>query len=148
MFCKKGLLRNFTKFTGKHLRQSFIFNKVTGLRYAILLKKRLWRRCFLLNFVKFLRTPIFIEHLWWLLIWLYYLNLKNLPVNGYRSVTLFTNSFLYQLTHICWKISEPCRNFLLFFRKIQISNVIRTVNKQFWTYSLRSKAHLIVVLFY
>ena len=35
---------------------------------ATLLKKRLWHRCFPVNFVKFLRTPISIEHLWWLLL--------------------------------------------------------------------------------
>ena len=28
VFCKKGILRNFTKFTGKHLCQSIFFNKV------------------------------------------------------------------------------------------------------------------------
>ena len=27
VFCKKGVLRNFTKFTGKHLCQSLFFNK-------------------------------------------------------------------------------------------------------------------------
>ena len=27
MFCKKGVLRNFAKFTGKHLCQSLFFNK-------------------------------------------------------------------------------------------------------------------------
>ena len=32
MFCKKGVLRNFTKFLGKHLSQSLFFNKVAGLR--------------------------------------------------------------------------------------------------------------------
>ena len=32
VFCKKGVLRNFTKFTGKHLCQSVFFNKVAGLR--------------------------------------------------------------------------------------------------------------------
>ena len=47
MFYKKGVLRNFTKFTGKHLCQSLFFNKVAGLRH----------RCFLVNFVKFLRAP-------------------------------------------------------------------------------------------
>ena len=31
-------------------------NKVAGLRPVILLKKRLWHRCFPANFVKFLRT--------------------------------------------------------------------------------------------
>ena len=68
VFCNKGVLRNFTKFTGKHLCQSLFFNKVASLRPATLLKKRLWRRCFPVNFVKFLRTPFHIEHLWWLLL--------------------------------------------------------------------------------
>ena len=52
----KGVVRNFTKFTGKHLCQSLFFNKVAGL--ATLLKKRLCRRCFPVNFLKFLRTLI------------------------------------------------------------------------------------------
>ena len=41
VFCKKGVLRNFTKFTGKCLCQSLIFNKVAGLWPANLVKKRL-----------------------------------------------------------------------------------------------------------
>ena len=32
MFSKKGVLRNFAQFTGKHLYQSLFFNKVAGLR--------------------------------------------------------------------------------------------------------------------
>ena len=43
VFCKKGVLKNFTKFTGKHLCQSLFLNKVAGL-------------------AKFLRTPFFTEH--------------------------------------------------------------------------------------
>ena len=31
VFCKKGALRNFTKFTGKNLCQSLFFSKVAGL---------------------------------------------------------------------------------------------------------------------
>ena len=50
VFCKKDVYRNFTKFTGKHLCQSLFFNKVAGLRAANLLKKRLWHRCFPVNF--------------------------------------------------------------------------------------------------
>ena len=63
MLCKKGALRNFTKFTGKHLHQSLFFNKVAGLRLGTLFKKRPWNRCFPVNFVKFLRKPSLIEHL-------------------------------------------------------------------------------------
>ena len=32
MFCKKGVLRNFAKYTGKHLCQSLFFDKVVGLQ--------------------------------------------------------------------------------------------------------------------
>ena len=63
---KKGVLENFAKCTGKHLCQSLFLNKVAGLRPATLLKERLWHRSFPVNFAKFLRTPYFIEHLWWL----------------------------------------------------------------------------------
>ena len=67
MFCEKGVFRNFTKFTGKHLCQSLFFNKVAGLRPATLIKKSLWHKRFSVNFVKFLRTPFLTEHIWWLL---------------------------------------------------------------------------------
>ena len=53
VFCKKGVLRNFAKFTGKHLCQGLFFNK---------------KRCFPVNFAKFLRTPFLTEHLQWLLL--------------------------------------------------------------------------------
>ena len=68
VFCKKGFLRNFTKYTGKHLCQSLFLNKVTALTPATLLKKRLWHRYFPADFVKFLRTPFYREHVWWLLL--------------------------------------------------------------------------------
>ena len=32
VFCKKGVIRNFTKLTGKHLCESLFFNKIAGLR--------------------------------------------------------------------------------------------------------------------
>ena len=63
MFSKKGVLRNFAKFTGKHLCQSPFFIKVAGLR-----QERLWHRCFPVNFAKFLRTAFITEHIWWLLL--------------------------------------------------------------------------------
>ena len=59
VFCKKDVLRNFAKFTGKYLRQSLSFNKVQAQAYNFIKKE---------NFVKFLRTPFFIEHLWWMLL--------------------------------------------------------------------------------
>ena len=57
VFCKKAVLKNFAKFTGKHLCQRLFFNKVAGLMRATLLKNGLWHKCFPVNFAKFLRTP-------------------------------------------------------------------------------------------
>ena len=54
-------------FTGKYLCRSLFFNKVAGLRPETLLKKRLWHRCFPMNFAKVLGTAFFTEHLRWLL---------------------------------------------------------------------------------
>ena len=48
VFCKKDILRNFAKFTGKHLCWSLFFDKVAGLG---------------------LRAPSFTEHLWFLLLY-------------------------------------------------------------------------------
>ena len=56
VFCAKGILKNFARFTEKHLCQSLFFNKVADLRAATLLKKRPWHRCFPVDFPKFLRT--------------------------------------------------------------------------------------------
>ena len=39
VFCEKSVLRNFTKFTGKHLCQSLFLIKVAGLRQHLSLKK-------------------------------------------------------------------------------------------------------------
>ena len=69
---KKGILKNFSKFTGKHLCHSLIFNKVAGLmsanllkiRPATLLNKRLQHRCFPVNFVKFLKSTLSTVYVW------------------------------------------------------------------------------------
>ena len=54
---KKDVLRNFAKFTRNHLCQRLFLSKVGGLGH----RHSLWYRYFPVNFVKFLRTPIFIE---------------------------------------------------------------------------------------
>ena len=56
----RGVLGNFEKFTGKHLCQSSFFKKVDGLRFATLLKKRLWHEYFPVYFAKFL--TLFVPH--------------------------------------------------------------------------------------
>ena len=76
VFCKKDVLRNFTKLTHKKTPSpeslfnkvaaapGLFLNKIAGLKPATLLKKRRWYRCFFpVNFVKFLRTPFLTDHL-------------------------------------------------------------------------------------
>ena len=57
-FVKKGVLKNFAEFTGKHLCWSLFSNNVAGLRPATLLRKRLQHRCFPVNFAKFWKAPL------------------------------------------------------------------------------------------
>ena len=53
IFQKKSFLKNFAPFTGKHLRCEYCFYKVTGLQPS-----GLQHRCFYVNNMKVLRTPI------------------------------------------------------------------------------------------
>ena len=63
VFCEKDVLRNFAKFTGKHLCQSLFFNKVASGAFNFI-KKETLAQVFTVNFSKFLRTYFFTEHLW------------------------------------------------------------------------------------
>ena len=59
VLCKKGVLRNFTKFTGKNLCLSLFFNKVADLRPATLLKKRL-AQAFSCEFCEICKNTLFL----------------------------------------------------------------------------------------
>ena len=91
MLCKKSVLRNFAKLTRKHLRQSFIFNKVAGLKPVALLKKRPWHRSCPVNFAKFLRTPFLVEDLRWLCIG---------PFLGCQSIWYFSRNTIFSRMNI------------------------------------------------
>ena len=64
VFCKKCVLKNFTKFSGKHLCQSLFFNKVADLRP---IKEETLAQMFSYEFWEILKNTIFTEHLWWVL---------------------------------------------------------------------------------
>ena len=63
LFHKQGVLKNFSKFTGKILCHSFVFNKVAYLMPGILLNNRPRQRHFVLKFGKILRIIFFTDHL-------------------------------------------------------------------------------------
>ena len=89
VFCVKSALQNFAKFTGKHLCQNLFFNKIAGLRPVTLVTKKLWHRCFHINFAKFLRTPFLREHLRWLMFF---------KLTALKNFTYFTGK------HLCWTL--------------------------------------------
>ena len=63
---KKGVLKNFTKFTGRLLCQSLFFNQVAGLRPATLLKKDAPAQVFFCEFREIFKKTFITEHLRWL----------------------------------------------------------------------------------
>ena len=101
LFCRKGALRNFAKFTGKHLYQSLFFDKVAGLRPATLLKRRVWHRCFPVNFRKFLKTPFFIAMFFCIFRDLYQ-RYKHLLLKVHRSqLTSLIKQFSEKFVKLC-----------------------------------------------
>ena len=67
-YFKKAALKNFCKIHRKTPLLSLLFNNIVNLRHETLFKKRPQRRCFPLNFAKFLRTPIFYDTYEWQLL--------------------------------------------------------------------------------
>ena len=62
VFCKKVVLRNFAKFTKKHLCQSLFFNKIARLVCKIIKKKTL-AEVFSCEFCEISKKTLFTEHL-------------------------------------------------------------------------------------
>ena len=61
VFCKTGVLTNFTKFTRKHLRQSLIFNEAAHLESLTLSKKGIPTQMFSCQFCQISHNTIFKE---------------------------------------------------------------------------------------
>ena len=66
MFCKNGVLKNFAKFTEKHLCYSLFINKIAGLRPETLLKRETLAEVFACEFCEIFKNNFFMEQLWWL----------------------------------------------------------------------------------
>ena len=63
---KKDVLRNFSKFTEKHLCQSLFFNKVAGLRLEAsnFIKKETLAQVFSREFYEISKSIFLTEHFW------------------------------------------------------------------------------------
>ena len=65
VFCKRGVLKNFTEASGKHRCWSLFFNIVAALRLTTIIKNRL-QQVFSCEFCEFLRISFYIKRVWWL----------------------------------------------------------------------------------
>ena len=87
-------------------------NRLTVPGPANLLKKRLWHRCFPVNFAKFLRTPFFTDHLWWLLLLIFnflyipriLLTFSKKSFQNFQKSLVFQRKTLNRLNLFCVKI--------------------------------------------
>ena len=77
---------------GTCVRFSFLIKlQASGLQLS--LKKQLRHRCFPINFLKFLRTPFLMEHLWWLLLnlatfWCLFIKIEIEIVLRFSKITI------------------------------------------------------------
>ena len=101
VFCKKGVLRNFTKFTGKPLCQSLFFNKLL---------------------CEIFKKPFLTGHLWWLLLesnkicTLFEMTLNCTLFSLFKRISF--GDKLYDADRLFYRITE-CNWFLrtvIFFR--------------------------------
>ena len=118
---KKGVLKTFAKFTGKHLCQTLFFNNVAGLRSATLLKNRLWHRCFPVSFGKILK----------------HLFSQNTSCGCFCSYSqiffkkaALKNFAIFTAKHLCWSLLQVC-NFMK--KRLQISRFFVNNSKFFRT---------------
>ena len=81
-YFKMSVRKNFANFTGKYLCWSFFLNKV--------IKKKLQHRRFPVKFVKCLKTPFFIEHLWRLLLH----EIHEIPIHWIHPWRFSLNTFM------------------------------------------------------
>ena len=131
----EGVFKYFAKFTRKHLCQSLFFNKVAGLRAAILLKNRLWRRCFPVNFAKVLRTPFlqntsgrllpsFYPKFKWIdldemeIIHLYQLKHRGLKKHCYSSLEMLSRRYFNPLSLLGCQLNQVATSAMLHYHTV------------------------------
>ena len=93
---RKGIFRNFSTFTGKHLCQSPFSNNVRP-QPATLLKKGLWHRCFPVNSAKFLGIAFLQNTSGWLLLQIHVTLCSTYLLNDKNHNTCFLTICFYKL---------------------------------------------------
>ena len=106
---RKGVLRNFAKFTGKHLVQSLFFNKVAGLS---LVKNKTLAQVFFCEFCEISNNTFFTEYLWLLLYWYVtdYMLFERLK-NTFKNCSLYTIPITLFYSNL--ELHSPTKSLLL-----------------------------------
>ena len=107
IFCEIVVLKIFTKFTRKHLRE-FFFHKLVGFQPATLLKRRLWQRCFP-GICEIFENIYFMEHLQFAASEMRYFLGKQNSLTGKAFTLLIKKVTIYMLFenyHCIWKCSR------------------------------------------
>ena len=123
----EGVLKNFAKFTERHLYQSLFLIKLQTSGPDI---KRPWHRCFPVNFAKFLRKSFLTENLRWLLLSKMWLVLQF----SIFRVSSFIEDFLlisFQQKNEIKKGKYPDRVQIFTFSRAQIS-LTSKISKEIW----------------
>ena len=132
------------------MRESLFFNKISGLRPATLLKKRLWHRCFPMNFVKFLRTPFLQNTSGRLLLHFTFGRtlIKKLMVWSWAPPQLHISECFFSLPHKNWL--ESCSlEYAPFYRQKCVADILVWFSpehlKRFQNYL---NSHLVNIIFH
>ena len=98
VLCKKGILKNFTKFTGKHLCQSLFLNKIVGQSPVCNpIKKKTMTQVFSCEFCEIFKNTFFKENLWITASVLQFLMRTTLPELKVVSKNTFFKEHLWLL---------------------------------------------------
>ena len=130
----KGFLRNFVKFTGKHLRQSLFFNKVAGLRPATLLKKETLAQVFSCEFYEisknnfFYRTPPVAASVWARLKSMGNSLMVRAGQPGFEKPIYYLSQLIFTPSENIWK---PIL-FWWFLAEQKLSNPLKFAKSKYW----------------
>ena len=96
-----GVLRNFSEFTGKHLCQNLLLIKLLTCNFV---KKETLAQVVSCEFCwKFLKTPFFVEHLWWLLLYSYFAFLLSRAFVPFEIIDFIRNTLAEEARFISIK---------------------------------------------
>ena len=99
--------------------------KVSGLKPAILLKKRLWHKCFPVNFEKFLRAPFLQNTSWRLLLIIFIQVLGRSKIYENESENRQSDLVVYMPTTIIFNLNHE-------MKQIIFPGTPRNLKKTFW----------------